>query len=117
MSGAIELVDVDGGRACVLAVRAQPGARRTALAGTWNGQLKLAVTAPPEDGRANAALAELLAELFELPPRAVQLASGATSRQKRFRLEIAAVRARARLDVLLAPFGDAHDTDKPRKTT
>jgi hypothetical protein len=47
----------------LIRVRAQPGARRTALVGLWNGCLKLAVSAPPDDGRANAALAELLAEL------------------------------------------------------
>ena len=39
-----------------LAVRAQPGARKNAVLGEQAGALKVAVTAPPEDGRANAAL-------------------------------------------------------------
>lgn len=70
-------------------VRAQPGARRNALVGTWNGCLKLAVSAPPEDGRANAALAALLAELLQLQPSRVELLGGATHREKLFRVAMA----------------------------
>lgn len=95
-------MDEAGSRTCLIPVRAQPGARRSALAGTWNGCLKLAVAAPPEDGRANDELARLLAQLFGLKPRAVTLVSGATSRQKRFRLELGAELVRAKLAVLLA---------------
>ena len=40
---------------CVLPVRAQPGARKAGVLGEQNGALKVAVTAPPEDGRANRA--------------------------------------------------------------
>jgi hypothetical protein len=85
-----------------LSVRLQPGARRTGAAGTWNGILKLAVAAPPEDGRANAAAIELLAELFGLRPSSVELLRGHSSRSKVFRLALAPVRARARLAELLA---------------
>jgi uncharacterized protein (TIGR00251 family) len=45
---------------CVLPVRAQPGARRAGVQGEQAGALKIAVTAPPEDGRANQALVEVL---------------------------------------------------------
>jgi uncharacterized protein (TIGR00251 family) len=72
----------------LIRVRAQPGARRTALVGLWNGCLKLAVSAPPDDGRANAALAELLAELLGLAPSRVELSSGARQREKRFRVRL-----------------------------
>lgn len=102
MSATVELSDQDAGRACVLPVRAQPGAKRTGLAGTWNGMLKLAVSAPPEDGRANEELARLVAKLFGLKPNAVRLVAGERSREKRFRLELALATARARLDALLA---------------
>ena len=73
-----------------LAVRAQPGAKRTAIAGIYGegqaAQLKIAVHAPPIDGRANAALIEFLSETFSLPKNAVELMSGELSRSKVFLL-------------------------------
>lgn len=104
MSAEVELVEEAQGKACVLLVRAQPGARRRGLSGssgTWNGMLKLAVTAPPEDGRANDELTELVAELFGLKHHEVRLVAGEKSRAKRFRLELGIVEARARLARLL----------------
>lgn len=69
---------------CILPVRAQPGARKTTVLGEQSGALKLAVTAPPEDGRANKALTEALRELLGLKRSQVELISGLTSRDKRF---------------------------------
>jgi uncharacterized protein len=66
----------------ILPIRAQPGARKTALIGEHGGALKLAVAAPPEDGRANAALVELVRELLGLKRSQVELIGGATSRNK-----------------------------------
>jgi uncharacterized protein len=68
----------------LLAVRAQPGARKAGVMGEQAGALKVAVTAPPEDGRANAALTELLREWLGLKRSQVELASGATNRNKQF---------------------------------
>jgi uncharacterized protein (TIGR00251 family) len=68
----------------LLPVRAQPGARKAGVLGEHSGALKIAVTAPPEDGRANKALTELLRELLELKRSQIELLSGATSRDKRF---------------------------------
>ncbi len=68
----------------VLPVRAQAGARRAGFQGERNGALKVAVTAPPEDGRANAALVELLREELHLKRSQVELIAGQTSRDKRF---------------------------------
>ena len=53
-------------------------------AGGASGPLKVAVTAPPEDGRANKALAETLRDALDLKRSQVELLSGATSRDKRF---------------------------------
>ena len=92
---------LDGGRAASLAVRAQPGARRSGVLGAWNGALKLGVGAPPEDGRANDGLVRLVAELFDLRPSAVSLVAGERSRNKTFRLEASPDRVRRRLDELL----------------
>jgi uncharacterized protein (TIGR00251 family) len=106
MTSPIDLRESDGGRACVLPVRAQPGARRAGVAGIWNGRLKLAVTAPPEDGRANARLGQLLAELFGLRASEVVLVSGERTRNKQFKLAADAARIRARLAELLE--GEEH---------
>lgn len=76
----------DHAEGCVLRVRAQPGARREGPQGEQNGALKIAVTAPPEDGRANDALVEVLRGLFGLRRSQVELIGGQTSREKRFLL-------------------------------
>jgi uncharacterized protein (TIGR00251 family) len=74
----------DHAEGCVLPVRAQPNARRAAVLGEQNGALKVAVTAPPEGGRANQALAELVREVLGLRRSQVELLAGPTARDKRF---------------------------------
>ncbi len=73
-----------------LAVRAQPGAKKTAIVGVYGegdaAQLKIAVQAPPLEGRANAALIAFLADLFDLARNQVELVSGELSRSKVFLL-------------------------------
>jgi hypothetical protein len=73
-----------------LAVRAQPGAKNTAIVGVYgegaSAQLKIAVHAPPIEGRANSALIAFLAETFGLPKNAVELVAGELSRSKVFLL-------------------------------
>ena len=69
---------------CLLSVRAQPGARKNAVLGEQAGALKVAVTAPPEDGRANAAITELLRDWLGLKRSQIELTSGATNRNKQF---------------------------------
>ena len=80
----IELADHADG--CVVAVRAQPGARRNGIVGEHHGALKVAVTAPAERGRANEAVAALLAAALGLKKSQVELISGVTTRDKRFLL-------------------------------
>ena len=73
-----------------LAVRAQPGAKRTAITGMYGegsaAQLKIAVQSPPVDGRANAALIAFMAEMFGLARNQVEIVSGELSRSKAFLL-------------------------------
>jgi uncharacterized protein (TIGR00251 family) len=73
-----------------LAVRAQPGAKKTAIIGIYGegtaAQLKVAVHAPPVEGRANAELIVFLAERFSLQKNAIELVSGELSRSKVFLL-------------------------------
>lgn len=70
----------------VLAVHAQPGAGRTQITGRHGAALKIRVAAPPEHGRANRALIEVLAEEFGVDEGKVELVAGERSRTKRFRL-------------------------------
>jgi uncharacterized protein (TIGR00251 family) len=74
-----------------LAVRARPGAKKTAINGIYGegitAQLKIAVQAPPLEGRANEALIAFLAQTFGLPKSSVKLISGDLSRNKVFLFE------------------------------
>lgn len=81
----------------LLRVRVQPRASRTELGGWQGPALRVRVTAAPTDGRANRAVAELLAEACGVPLSAVELVRGAASRNKLFRvgaLSLEAMRAR-----------------------
>jgi uncharacterized protein (TIGR00251 family) len=78
------IVLTDHEEGLVLPVRAQPNARRPGVQGEVNGALKVAVTAPPEDGRANQALVEELREALGVKRSQVDLIAGQTARDKRF---------------------------------
>jgi uncharacterized protein (TIGR00251 family) len=65
-----------------LRVKVQPRARKNAITGTVGDALKVALTAPPVEGKANAALIEFLAKVFEIPRSSITIASGETSRLK-----------------------------------
>jgi uncharacterized protein (TIGR00251 family) len=67
----------------ILDVRAQPGARRNSVAGVQAGALKVAVTAPAQDGRANKAITDLVRDALGLKRSQIQLLSGMTGRQKK----------------------------------
>jgi len=67
----------------VLEIHLQPGARRSAVVGEHGGRLKIALRAPPIDGRANAELIDFLAARLQLPRGAVRIVAGASSRSKR----------------------------------
>jgi uncharacterized protein len=74
------------GKGIAFSVKVHPRARRNAITGTVGGALKLALTAPPVEGRANQALIEFFADLFEIPRSSVTIASGETSRTKVVRI-------------------------------
>jgi uncharacterized protein len=78
----IEIIDHAEG--CVLPVRAQPGAKRGGIVGEHGTALKVAVTAPPDAGRANDALVETLRDALGLKRSQIDLISGPTSRDKKF---------------------------------
>lgn len=72
----------------MITVRVTPGASRNAVTGVevysnGNPALKVKVSAPPEDGKANAALVKLLSKAWRVPKGTVAVVSGSTARQKR----------------------------------
>lgn len=66
----------------VIRLHVQPGARREQIVGLHQNRLKIAVTDPPDRGRANAAVIRLLSDVLQIPRSQIQLLRGATSRQK-----------------------------------
>ena len=92
----------EGAQGTTLAVRAQPGAKKTAIVGIYGegetAQLKIAVQAPPIEGRANEALIVFLAKFFDLPKSAIELLGGELNRSKVFLLRgVALVQAQEKL--------------------
>ena len=86
------------GTAVLISVRVQPKASRNAVIGVHGDALKVAVTAPPEKGKANTAVAGTLARALGVRRSQVTLVAGDTSRSKTFRIEgIGPVEARAKL--------------------
>lgn len=65
-----------------LAIRVTPRASRNAIEGWRDGVLRVRLTAPPVNGRANAALIRLLATAFNVPSRDVRVIRGDTARDK-----------------------------------
>ena len=75
----------------IVRVHAQPGAKRTEVAGLHGEALKIRVKAPALEDRANEALAEFIAHALGVARRDVTLVSGARSREKRFEVRGAGV--------------------------
>ncbi len=87
---------IDGG--VELLVLVQPRASRTKVVGEHDGRLKIALSAPPVDGEANAALIEFVSDALDVKKASVALIEGDTSRRKRLRVVgVTAETARASL--------------------
>ena len=83
-AGRIAVRDVAGG--AVLAVKVVPGASRDKLAGALGDALKITTSAPAEKGKANAAVARLLAGALGCKRRDVRLVSSPSNPQKEFQI-------------------------------
>jgi uncharacterized protein (TIGR00251 family) len=71
---------------CTLTLRIQPGAKKNAVLTPHGDALRIALTAPPVDGKANEALITFIAEALSLPRARISLLSGQTSRSKVLRI-------------------------------
>jgi uncharacterized protein (TIGR00251 family) len=67
---------------CRIVCRVQPRSSRNALAGKLGDAWKIALTAPPVEGKANAALVEFFAKLFNTAKRNISISSGEHSKNK-----------------------------------
>ncbi len=80
------MYEVDPGGDVVITVYVQPGAARAGVVGRHGDALKIKVAAPPERGKANAAVAKLLAIELGVRPADVEILSGHGGRRKRVRV-------------------------------
>lgn len=81
VSPLIEIFQIAGG--ITFKVRVAPRASRDAIEGEYQGALKVRLTAPPIEDRANEALRRLLAARLKVPVSAVRIVAGEKSRNKR----------------------------------
>jgi uncharacterized protein len=76
----------ESAKGLTFAVKVHPRARKNAITGTAGDALKLALTAPPVEGKANQAVVEFFADFFQIARASVTIASGASSRNKVVRI-------------------------------
>lgn len=73
---------LSGDGSALLTLHIQPGAKKTEVTGLHGDALKIRLSAPPVDGKANEALLRFVADTLDLPKSVVTLKSGQTSRRK-----------------------------------
>jgi uncharacterized protein (TIGR00251 family) len=89
----------DSGNGVTFAVKVHPRAKKNAITGELGEALKISLTTPPVDGRANEACVEFFAKLLKVPRSSVTIASGQTSRNKVIRVAgISAAELRKRIE-------------------
>ncbi len=76
----------DSSIGATFAVKVHPRARKNAITGEVGDSLKVALTAPPVDGKANEACIEFFAKLLKVPRSSITIAAGQTSRNKVIRV-------------------------------
>ena len=82
------------------AIKVHPRAKKNAITGEVGDALKFSLTAPPVEGKANAACIELFAKLFEVPRSSITIAAGQSSRNKLIRVAgLSAVEIEKRLNL------------------
>ena len=80
----LKIEDAPGG--CTFAIKVHPRARKDAITGEVGDSIKLSLTAPPNDGKANDSCICFLAGILEVPRSSVTIAAGRNSRNKVIRV-------------------------------
>jgi hypothetical protein len=94
----IKLTELPSG--VTFAVKVHPRAKKNAITGEVGDALKVALTAPPVEGKANEACIEFFAKLLKVPRSSITIAAGQTSRNKLIRVAgISAQELRKRLGI------------------
>jgi uncharacterized protein len=108
-----EIYDVQDDGTVLLRLSVSPGAGRSAVVGRHGDALKVRVGAPPERGRANEAVVQLVARTVGAATKDVTLVSGETSRQKRVAVRGVEVdEVHKRLDDAIDEAGNAAGSDR-----
>jgi uncharacterized protein (TIGR00251 family) len=76
----------ESGAGVSFAVKVHPRAKKNAITGEIGDALKVSLTAPPLEGRANQTCIEFFAKLLKVPRSSITIASGLTSRNKVIRI-------------------------------
>jgi hypothetical protein len=88
----------ENGRSSTFAVKVHPRAKKNAITGEVGDALKVALTAPPVEGKANEACIEFFAKLLKVPRSSVSIVAGLTTRNKVIRVAgLSAEQVRERL--------------------
>ena len=95
------MVNIRGeGSAVTFAIKVHPRAKKNTITGRVGDAVKVSLTAPPIDGRANEACIEFFAKLLKVPPSSVTIAAGESSRNKVIRVAgVFAEQVRERLGI------------------
>jgi uncharacterized protein (TIGR00251 family) len=88
----------DTPQGATFSVKVHPRAKKNAIVGEVGGALKVALTAPPVEGKANEACIRFLSEMLDVPRSSITIAAGETSRLKVIRVHsLTAVQVEQRL--------------------
>jgi uncharacterized protein (TIGR00251 family) len=95
----VEIKNSSGG--VTFAVKVHPRAKKNAITGTVGDALKVSLTAPPVDGKANVACMDFFAKLLNVPRSSVTIAAGQSSRNKVIRVAgLSAEELQRRLEIV-----------------
>ena len=80
------MIVIDDSKGATFRVKVHPRAKKNAITGEAGDALKISLTAPPVEGKANSACIEFFARLLKVPRASVTIAAGQSSRNKVIRV-------------------------------